>query len=156
MPLFIRNIFKCKFKSCLRSSLHFLWKKFILNINLELILHNISGGVKRIPPNVQRNISNIGIQFTIQLNVSLVFMVFMFFTCSKKFMFSTTYAFLSHYHKYIMHNRMNCCIVFWDVPQFYKKDYLFFDSIPIQKRVSQIQRLCEPQYTSYCHNYILL
>ena len=112
---------------------HFLWKKFILNINLDLILHNISCGVKRIPPNVQRNISNIGIQFTIQLNVSLVFMVFMFFTCSKKFMFSTTYAFLSYYHNCIMHIRMNCCIVFWDVPQFYKKDYLFFDSIPIQR-----------------------
>ena len=114
--LVICNIFKCNFKSCPRDSLHFLWKKFILNINLDLILHNISCGVKRIPPNVQRNISNIGIQFTIQLNVSLVFMVFMFFTCSKKFMFSTTYAFISYYHECIMHDTMNCCIIFWDVP----------------------------------------
>ena len=31
--------------------------KIILDINLELILHNISCGVKRIPPNVQTNIS---------------------------------------------------------------------------------------------------
>ena len=38
-------------------------EKFILTINLELILHmhNISCGVKRIPPNVQTNISNVGI-----------------------------------------------------------------------------------------------
>ena len=36
-------------------------EKFILTINLELILHmhNISCGVKRIPPNVQTNISNL-------------------------------------------------------------------------------------------------
>ena len=51
--LFICNIFKCKIKSCLRDSLHFYGK----NIDLELILHNISCGVKRIPPNVQTNIS---------------------------------------------------------------------------------------------------
>ena len=49
MTLFICNIFKCKFKSCLRSSFHFFLEKFFLNINLELILHNISCGVKEIP-----------------------------------------------------------------------------------------------------------
>ena len=42
---FICNI---KFKSCLRSSLYYLSKKFFLNIKLELILHNISRGVKKI------------------------------------------------------------------------------------------------------------
>ena len=74
MPLFICNIFKCKFKSCLRNSLHFLWKKFILNINLELILHNISCGVKRIPPNVQTNISNI-YRITITTYCNYIFVV---------------------------------------------------------------------------------
>ena len=64
MPAFICNIFKCNFKSCPRDSLHFLWEKFILDINLDLILHNISCGVKRIPPNVQTNISNVGIHFS--------------------------------------------------------------------------------------------
>ena len=62
IPHFICNIFECKFKSCPRDSLHILWKKFILNINLELILHYISCGVKRIPPNVQTNISKLLMQ----------------------------------------------------------------------------------------------
>ena len=43
---------------------HFM-KKFILNINLELILHYISRGVKRIPPNVQTNISNLYTKLTV-------------------------------------------------------------------------------------------
>ena len=81
MPPFICNIFKCKFKSCLRNSLHCLWKKFILNIDLELILHNISCGVKRIPPNVQTNISNYLYSSEIHLNVTK-FAIFL--ECYKK------------------------------------------------------------------------
>ena len=65
IPHSICNTFECKFKSCPRDSLHILWKKFILNINLELILHYISRGVKRIPPNVQTNISNLYTKLTV-------------------------------------------------------------------------------------------
>ena len=60
MPLFTCNISKYKFKSCLRDSFQSLLKIFIPNINLQLILQNISRGVKRIPPNVQTSISTGG------------------------------------------------------------------------------------------------
>ena len=80
MPLFICNIFKCKFKSCLRSSFHFFLEKFFLNINLELILHNISCGVKEIPSFWchEKSISKLGISnvFLKNLHVNpLLFMI---------------------------------------------------------------------------------
>ena len=47
--VFLKNqLFFYNFKSCPRDSFHFFFGKFYLNINLELILHNISCGVREI------------------------------------------------------------------------------------------------------------
>ena len=50
------------FKSCLRSLFRLFLETFFLNINLELILHNISCGVKEIPSFWchEKSISNYG------------------------------------------------------------------------------------------------
>ena len=58
MRAFIFTQFIFRFKSGLRDSPCYLLKKFSLNINLELILHNISRGHKEIKENVQTSISN--------------------------------------------------------------------------------------------------